>query len=195
MFAVRSLGIDPATGQEIFLKRNGQKTYLWDPADKVPFGDTEPKIRGAVSSSLSWKNLSLSLACSYQFGGNRYNSTLVDKVENATVGYNVDKRAAQNRWRETGDVTKFKSIKILGQQTNTSSRFIEKFNEFRFGSLNLGYRLEAKKSGILRACNISSMSLSTTFTDLARISSVKEERGLDYPFARTFNLSLSVLFN
>lgn len=195
LFAVPSLGIDPATGQEVFLKRNGQKTYVWDPADKVSFGDTEPKLRGAVNSSLTWKNLSLGLACSYQFGGYRYNSTLVDKVENASVGYNVDKRAAEDRWREVGDVTKFKSIKILGQQTATSSRFIEKFNEFRFASLNVGYRLEAKKSGFLRACNISSVSMGTTFQDLIRLSSVKEERGLDYPFARMFNLSLSVLFN
>lgn len=195
LFAVPSLGIDPATGQEVFLKRNGQKTYIWDPADKISFGDTEPKLRGSVSSSLTWKNLSLGLACSYQFGGYRYNSTLVDKVENASVGYNVDKRAAQDRWRKVGDVAKFKSVKILGQQTSTSSRFIEKFNEFRFASLNVGYRLEAKKFSFLRTCNISSVSLSTTFQDLARFSSVKEERGLDYPFARMFNLSLSVLFN
>jgi len=31
--------------------------------------------------------------------------------------------------------------------------------------------------------------------DLGRISSVKQERGTDYPFARTVNLSMSVLFN
>ena len=46
--SVRSLGIDPATGQELFQKLNGEKTFVWDAADKVPVGDTEPKVRGAV---------------------------------------------------------------------------------------------------------------------------------------------------
>lgn len=49
--SVRSLGIDPATGQELFQKLNGEKTFVWDAADKVPVGDTEPKVRGAVNSS------------------------------------------------------------------------------------------------------------------------------------------------
>ena len=59
--SVRSLGIDPATGQELFQKLNGEKTFVWDAADKVPVGDTEPKVRGAVNSSLIWKNLSVNL--------------------------------------------------------------------------------------------------------------------------------------
>ena len=195
LFAVRSLGIDPATGQEVFLKRNGEKTFIWDAADKVSFGDTEPKLRGAVSSSFTWKDLSVSLACAYEFGANRYNSTLVDKIENITVGKNLDRRAAQNRWRQAGDIAKFKSISILGQETKTSSRFIEKFNEFRFSSLSIGYRFDQKNYKFLQQCRVASVSLNTAFEDLGRFSTVKQERGLDYPFARSFSLSLSVLFN
>lgn len=195
LFAVRSLGIDPATGKEVFLKRNGQKTFIWDPVDKVALGDTEPKLRGSVSSSFTWKNLSVALACAYEFGADRYNSTLVDKIENANVGYNLDKRAAQDRWRKSGDVVKYKSMSILGQQTQTSSRFIEKFNEFKFSSLAVGYRFEQKRYKFLQQCHMASISLNATMEDLGRISSVKQERGLEYPFARSFSLSLSVLFN
>lgn len=195
LFAVQSLGIDPATGKEVFQKRNGQKTFAWNAADKVSFGDTEPKIRGAISSSLTWKNLSVSLACSYQFGAYRYNSTLIDKIENANVGYNLDRRAAQNRWRKAGDIAKFKSMSILGQETSTSSRFIEKFNEFCFSSLAIGYRFEQKNCKFLQRCRVASVSLNTAFEDLGRFSTVRQERGLDYPFAREFSLSLSVLFN
>ena len=35
----------------------------------------------------------------------------------------------------------------------------------------------------------------TTMNDIAVLSTIRQERGLDYPFARSFNLSLSVLFN
>ena len=42
-YAVRSLGIDPMTGNEVFLTRNGEKTFKWNSADKVPVGDTTPE--------------------------------------------------------------------------------------------------------------------------------------------------------
>lgn len=38
------------------------------------------------------------------------------------------------------------------------------------------------------------MKLSFDMTDFGRIQSVKIERGTTYPFARTFSLSLQVMF-
>lgn len=126
LFTVRSLGIDPATGKEIFLKRNGEKTYIWDPIDKVSVGDTEPKFRGAISSSFTYKNLSVGLGFTYEWGGYRYNSTLVDKIENSSVAYNLDKRALTKRWSPENPNARYKSIEIVGQTTESSSRFVPK---------------------------------------------------------------------
>ena len=194
--SVRSLGIDPATGQELFQKLNGEKTFVWDAADKVPVGDTEPKVRGAVNSSLIWKNLSVILGFSYQFGADRYNQTLVDKIENIDISQNVDRRAAgSDRWSPTNRYAKYKGISFFNQQTPVSTRFLQKLNEFVFNSVSIGYRFEPKQFKFLEACKIASLSLNASMQDIGRISSVKQERGLDYPFARSFNLSLSVLFN
>ena len=194
--SVRSLGIDPATGQELFQKLNGEKTFVWDAADKVPVGDTEPKVRGAVNSSLIWKNLSVNLGFFYQFGADRYNQTLVDKIENIDISQNVDRRAAgSDRWSPTNRYAKYKGISFFNQQTPVSTRFLQKLNEFVFNSVSIGYRFEPKQFKFLEACKIASLSLNASMQDIGRISSVKQERGLDYPFARSFNLSLSVLFN
>ena len=196
LWAVRSAGIDPATGQELFQKLNGEKTFVWDAADKVPVGDTEPKVRGAVNSSLIWKNLSVNLGFSYQFGADRYNQTLVDKIENIDISQNVDRRAAgSDRWSPTNRYAKYKGISFFNQQTPVSTRFLQKLNEFVFNSVSIGYRFEPKQFKFLEACKIASLSLNASMQDIGRISSVKQERGLDYPFARSFNLSLSVLFN
>lgn len=190
------MGIDPATGQELFQKLNGEKTFVWDAADKVPVGDTEPKVRGAVNSSLIWKNLSVNLGFSYQFGADRYNQTLVDKIENIDISQNVDRRAAgSDRWSPTNRYAKYKGISFFNQQTPVSTRFLQKLNEFVFNSVSIGYRFEPKQFKFLEACKIASLSLNASMQDIGRISSVKQERGLDYPFARSFNLSLSVLFN
>lgn len=194
-FTVRSLGIDPASGKEVFLKRNGEKTFVWDATDKVAFGDTQPKVNGAISSSFNYKSLSVALAFTYECGSYRYNQTLVDKIENSSVAYNVDRRALQERWSPTNRDAKYKSIEIIGHTTESSSRFLQKFNELKFSSISVGYRFDPKNFKFLQTCRIASLSINATMEDIARISSVKQERGLDYPFARDFSLSLSLLFN
>lgn len=194
IFAVQSLGIDPATGREVFLKRDGTKTFTWNPADKIPMGDTEPKLRGSVSTSFSYRNFSFSFGMTYQFGGEQYNSTLVDKIENSSLALNVDRRAMTERWKQPGDVARYKSIELVGHQTEASSRFLMRDNYFQFGSINLNYRFDSQQFKFLNKLRVSNFSLSATLEELGRISTIKMERGLDYPFARTYNISLSVTF-
>ena len=193
---VPSLGIDPATGKELFLKRDGSRTFVWDPNDKIKVGDTEPDVRGSINTSFHWKNLSATLSCSFQFGADKFNQTLVDKIENIDISSNVDRRAGGNdRWSPNNRYAKYKGIQLINHQTPMSTRFLQKNNEFVFSSLSVGYRFEAKQFRFLEACKISNLSLDASMQDLGRISSIKQERGTEYPFARTFNLSLSILFN
>lgn len=194
IFAVRSLGIDPATGREVFLSKDNRPTFVWSPGDKVSLGDTQPKISGSIMSSVTWRNLSLSIASSYQYGSYQYNSTIVDKIENIDIALNQDRRAAQDRWSPNNRKAKFKSMTRLSHRTPASSRFVQKLNEFRLSSISASYRLESQKHKFLKKLDISSVSLSFNMSDIARFSTIKEERGLDYPFARSFNLSMSVLF-
>ncbi|MBQ5731400.1 MAG: SusC/RagA family TonB-linked outer membrane protein, partial [Bacteroidaceae bacterium] len=93
LYAVRSLGVDPVTGQEVFLKRNGEKTFVWDAADKVPVGNTTPDVSGTITTSVNWKDLSCAVGFTYKWGGIVYNSTLVDKIENSNIANNLDRRA------------------------------------------------------------------------------------------------------
>ena len=171
------------------------EAYCWEAVDKVYIGDQTPKMQGAVGTSFVWKDFSASLYCMYQFGGWEYNSTLVDKIENANILYNMDKRALEDRWEKPGDIAKYKRISATDEDTNMSSRFAMVRNEFQFSSLSLNYRFDASRYKGLRKVNISSISLGSTFNDLGRISSIKMERGTDYPFARNFNLSVSIMFN
>ncbi len=52
IWAVRSLGIDPGTGNELFLTKDGQLTYTWDANDQVVCGDELPKYTGTFG--LTW---------------------------------------------------------------------------------------------------------------------------------------------
>jgi hypothetical protein len=69
IWAVRSLGIDPATGQEKFIKEDGSQTIAWDAADKVLAGDLSPKWQGSFGTSVTVKNISAGIL--FQLPGGR----------------------------------------------------------------------------------------------------------------------------
>ena len=194
LYVVRSLGVDPVTGKEVYLKRDGTKTFVWDANDKVPVGDTNPKISGTLSTSVNWKDFSCVLGFTYKYGGVVYNQTLVDKIENQNVAYNLDNRAGQGRWEKPGDVTSYVAFSPTGANTPASTRFIMDDNEVRFATMSLGYRLSGEDFKFLNKASIDVLTLNFTTNDLARISPIRMERGLDYPFARSYTLSMSIMF-
>lgn len=194
LYAVRSLGIDPVTGQEVFLKRNGEKTFVWDAADKVPVGNTTPDVSGTISTSVNWKDLSCTLGFTYKWGGIVYNSTLVDKIENSNIANNLDRRAGLGRWEKPGDVVRYVRFSQYGANTPASTRFIMDDNELKFATINLGYRMRRDKYTFLERMNVDALTLNFTTNDICRLSPIRMERGLDYPFARSYTLSMSIIF-
>lgn len=196
IWVVQSLGIDPATGEEIFFKRNGEMTTEWDPVDIVPFGLSEPKLQGNINSAFAYRGFGVNLSFSYKFGGEIYNATLVDKIENANLMYNADKRAMDLRWKKSGDVARYKRMNSseAGSETKASSRFIMDENTFTMSTLSFSYRLDQATSKFLHRANISSFTLGFNMEDIFYVSSIKRERGLDYPFARQFAFTFNIGF-
>ena len=125
-----------------------------------------------------------------QLWGQIYNQTLVDKVQDADLRENVDRRVFEDRWQKPGDVSKYKSISLT-DATPMSSRFIADENTLSGESISFGYETQAKW---LHRIGASSMTIRGYMNDIFRISTVKNERGLDYPFARTVAFSLGLTF-
>ncbi len=192
IYAVRSAGIDPASGKEIFIKKDGSYTYEYDTADQVACGDTNPTLQGTFSSLVTWKNLSMNLNFSYRFGGDMYNSTRMAKVENVDPRQNVDIRAFTERWKKPGDRVPYLAISQNGGSTfNYTDRFIEKDNELWLSSITLQYNVP---QNWITPLGLQRLYVSAGAEDLFRLTSAKYERGTNYPFSRSVNLSLSVTF-
>ena len=187
---VRSAGIDPATGKEIYIKRNGEYTFQYDPADKVLIGDTEPAFTGTFSTNLFWKGFSLYALFNYRMGAWVYNTTRVSKVEGSDPRYNADQRVFDDRWKEPGDHAIYKDIADSSRPEQTT-RFAEKENTLTLGSLNLGYEFSENVCKRLRVRNLRT---GINFTDILRLSTVKIERGTDYLYSQGFELYLNVTF-
>ena len=193
IWAVRSAGIDPATGKELFIKKDGTYSFTYDVNDEVVVGDTQPKVEGLLGTSLYFKGLSVGCYLRYRYGGQVFNSSLFQKVENIgtqEVYNNQDKRALYDRWSENNRDAYFKGISLV-QRTEKSSRFVMDDNSLVGESFNVGYEFPDR---IARKMRIGAMNVQLTMTDVFRATSVRVERGIDYPFARTVTMSLGITF-
>lgn len=192
IFAVKSMGIDPSNGKEIYVKKDGTMTYIWDSKDKVACGIGEPKFLGTFNTRIRYKGWMLNAIFSYRFGGQQYNSTLVSKVENIYPYNNADRRALYDRWSPENPNTNFKAITDF-TTTYATSRFVQDENTLKCSSLSLNYEVPAewmRKIGLpLQYLNIGGYA-----EDLFYLSTIKQERGTSYPYSRSFTFSLTARF-
>ena len=187
---VQSMGIDPATGKEVYVKLNGDKTFEYDPNDKIVVGDRLPKALGTMFSNVSYKRFTLSAYFGYRFGGYIYNQTRATKIEGSDPRYNADIRVFEDRWKNPGDIAFYKDIADMSTPYHTT-RFVEKENTFTMSRLNLTY--DAPQS-LIKDLKITKLAVGVSMNDLFRISSVEMERGTDYLFSRGFDINLNIMF-
>lgn len=193
IWGVRSAGIDPATGKELFIRKDGTYSFGYDVNDEVVLGDTEPKLEGVIGTTFYYKGLSVGCYFRYSLGAQIFNSALFQKVENigtADVFNNQDKRALYDRWSPNNTEAYFKGISLT-QKTDKSSRFVMDENYISGESFSIGYEFT---QSFVRKLGLSALSVQANMNDAFRISSVKNERGIDYPFARTISFSVAATF-
>ncbi|WP_099293211.1 SusC/RagA family TonB-linked outer membrane protein [Butyricimonas sp. Marseille-P3923] len=193
IYAVRSLGIDPSTGKEIFLDKDGNICREWKASNKVCLGAAEPLYRGNASTMLQWKDFTLNVSFYYYWGGKTYNQTLRDKVEvttNSLINSNADSRVLKNRWYEVGDIAFFK--KLSNNETRSTSRYVMDDNVFEIQSVSLQYKWKNEK--LKKWTNLNTVIFGVNISNLFHFSSIKMERGTNYPFARNIQGSIKLLF-
>ena len=193
IYAVRSLGIDPSTGKEIYLDREGNITDTWKAKDKVYCGSADPKYRGILNTMFQWGDFTVNASFGYYWGGKIYNSTLRDRVEVGLYSIekqNVDERVLSQRWYEAGDVVFFP--KLSNYSTKASSRYVMDNNVLELQTVSLQYKL--KSNYLARTFKLNSLILGMNFNDLIHWGTVKMERGTSYPYARNIQASVKLLF-
>ena len=191
LYAVKSLGIDPSTGRELFLTRDGEITYAWNVRDRVNVGNKEPRYRGNISTRFQWRDLAVSMSFGFLWGGQQYNQTLIDKVETSDNIMNVDRRVFTDRWTKPGDRAKYRGISEKGL-VYYSSRFVQDNAAFYCQNIYLEYTIRGKRWQ--DALGLQNIRLSANTGELFYWTTVKQERGTIYPFSRQFSFSASIQF-
>ncbi|HWK07430.1 MAG TPA: SusC/RagA family TonB-linked outer membrane protein [Puia sp.] len=205
IWAVPSLGIDPTTGFEVYKRKDGQSTFEYNVDDAVVVGNTRPKVEGVITNNVNYKGFTIGINLRYRIGGDQFNYALFNKVENigeSNINQNFDKRALYDRWFKPGDVAKYKNINI-GSGTGVydglafssslvTSRFVQKENDLIGESINLGYQFINKPW--MNGIGLKVLSFNAYMNDIFHWSTIKAERGTDYPFANAVSFSIRASF-
>lgn len=196
IYAVRSLGIDPSTGNEIFLTKDGEPTYSYSANDRVAVGETRDKITGVWGINFTYKKLTANMYFRYRLGAKDFNRSLYDKVENIgnnKIIYNQDRRALYGRWKEVGDIAQYKNIDMTkASNVPITDRFVQKKNEFSGESFKLTY--DFSKDRWIKKFALQDLSVNVSMNNIFILSTMEQERGLSSPFERSFSAGLTARF-
>jgi hypothetical protein len=77
--------------------------------------------------------------------------------------------------------------------TYSTSRFVQDDNFLEATSISVGYAFSSNTPWVKKA-RISPPRLFITENNLFRFATIKTERGINYPFARSFSFGLSTTF-
>ncbi|BAO55821.1 SusC/RagA family TonB-linked outer membrane protein [Nonlabens marinus] len=197
-----SIGIDPATGRELFLI-NGN---IYDTAevranfnitDTKKIGDSQPNFYGGMRNNLSYKSFQLGIITSFTYGGDiRLDRNLVDGY-NVLTNRNLNVNVFYDAWRAPGDL----AANPAPTNTNTlvnSSRYIYDGSNFQLKSVTVSYDAPVEKWNLpvnSLSFNFNGSNLYYWYTDkriegrngIAELTNV-------YPQQRTFSLGLNTTF-
>ena len=191
LYGLRTLGVDPLSGQRVFLTKDGQMTLDQRGEDLVYLGDTEPKLNSSFSTTISYGGLSVAIGFNWVYGGVAENFTELNRRENLNLTYNVDRQVLVDGWQKAGDEALYKRQGTNVDNTYPCDMFIHKNNQFSCNSINIKYNLPRKWT---KKLGMEMLSISTELSDIFYFSTIHRERGISYPYSINPNLSISCTF-
>lgn len=195
IYGLRTVGVDPSSGQRVFLKKDGVTTTLDQNADDLVYlGDRQPKLNGTFSTSFFYGGFNMTIGFGVKWGGKAVNQTEMTKGENASLTYNLDRRMTKYSWKQVGDQARYKNkYGDYGKlSTFICDAFIHKDNVFSCNNINLSYTFS--QDWFKRATRLQSLSISASLSDIFYFSTIERERGTSYPFSINPNFSISCTF-
>lgn len=196
-------GVNPVNGEALWVTEDGSLTNDNNKARYVKCGSPEPTYTGGINTTLTWKDLSLSVVGEFKGGNKVYivneHAYLISDGQEMTM--NQDKTAS-NYWKQPGD-TGVNPKPVAGNASNSngsSTRWLENGGYFRIKDITLSYMLPRtwlNKIGIASAKVYASGQNVYTFH---KVNFWDPERGVNgmgagiYPVTKTWALGVEVSF-
>lgn len=218
-YLLRTAGVDPATGDQLFLMyeldENGESvpvldgngeqmtTNNWQETERAYTGDSSiPDLLGSVQNSISYKGFSFDFLITYGIGGEVLDNGYSAMMHSGTYGASMHPDIL-NAWRAPGDVTSVPRMENGNANLvrTQSDRFITDASFWSLKNVNLAYSFDSQ---VTEALGVSGLSVAITGENLY----LKSKRtglnpqfnlggtgaGNDFNPARIISLGLNVSF-
>lgn len=147
-------GVDQATGLPQWIDSTGKTTGNYNLAKKEFVGKPQPDGFGALTNTLTYKNIELAFQFYYEYGSKLYDQG--GAVNDGTsVFRNQDKRAL-NRWTHPGEIAS-NPRRVMNNTdggARASTRFLGRGDFVRLQNTSLSYVLPKKISSVLHINNL-----------------------------------------
>lgn len=194
-------GVNPVNGEALWVTEDGTLSNDYNKARFIKAGSPEPTYTGGVNTTLTWKDLSLSVVCEFK-GGNKVliieNRYLQSDGNQMTMNQSA---SLLNYWKKPGD-TGCNPIPVAGNSSNSysygSTRFLENGGYFRIKDVTLSYNVDRN---LLKHIGLSGARVYASGLNVFTFHKVNwwdPERGIDgmgygiYPVTKTFMVGLDL---
>lgn len=137
------LGVNPATGDAIYEDRNldGAITN----ADAMVIGNSQPKLIGGITNTLSYKGFDLNIFFQFSYGNKVLNLAKATFVNMGADIENNQSVEALRRWQKPGDITDVPRYELGSTLNNLhSNRLLEDGSYLRLKNISFGYNLPSR---------------------------------------------------
>ncbi|MDR0792062.1 MAG: TonB-dependent receptor [Chitinophagaceae bacterium] len=174
IYVIPTAGVDPATGNRIFVNAAGDQIrydyrenryhYMKDgtiapninpAADQIPYAQSNPKYFGGFDNTFRYKGFDLNFLFTFQGGNHIYNGTQASVRDQRFWNNTTD---MLRRWQNPGDITDIPKVyygdNISNGSANPISANVQKGDFLKMKMLTLGYTFPAllmNKAGITNA--------------------------------------------
>lgn len=142
------LGVDPATGDAMYQDRNNDGAITNE--DAMVIGNSQPKLFGGITNTVSYKGFDLSLFFQFSVGNKVLNFSKATFVNMGADIENNQSVEALRRWQKPGDITDVPRYELGSTLNNLhSNRLLEDGSYLRLKNLSIGYNFPAKITNML----------------------------------------------
>jgi TonB-linked SusC/RagA family outer membrane protein len=197
-FLVRFSHVDIDSGRPVYLDIDGNETFTWDPANRVAVGDVLPDAVGGLTNTFSYKNFDLSLALTFQIGGDIYDSSSKRQI-GVVTDWNFHEYIL-DRWREPGDEATYPVLTMDPATYGASTPWINTDlwlhdgSYLRFRNLSFGYNVPQKALERRKIKNLRIALSATNFLTFTNYPGLDPEIARDFENNADRNMSANITF-
>ena len=197
-YLVRFSHVDRQTGRPVYLDKDGNETFTWDPNNRVAVGDILPDVVGGITNSFRYKKWDLSFLVYFSIGAKIYDSSSKRQL-GVVTDWNM-RPEIFDRWRQPGDDAKYpvltRESSTYGASTNwiNTDLWLHDADYARLRTLTLGYNFGNFPVSKLNIVNC------RVYFNATNLWTITNFEGLDPEIARDFennadrNMSSNITF-